>query len=101
MKTKGEMSARVIMIHMILYHSTDNISFQTAIIRLPSMISWWIILGRKYPLVKLQLLHIVSGSNDAYVPIKGYSRYTYYSRQHQNQAKIELQQNVPVSQYLF
>ena len=45
------------------------------------------ILGRKYPFVKLHLLSIVSWYHDAYGPIKGQYGYTYYSRQSQNQAK--------------
>ena len=49
MKTTGEVSVHICMIHMILYYLTENIKLQTAIIILLSMILWWMILCRKYP----------------------------------------------------
>ena len=56
---------------------------------------------QKIHFVKLQLICIVSGSHDAFRSSKVQSGYIHYIRQHQNQEKIELQQNVPVLRRLI
>ena len=95
MKTTGDISVHIFMIHMILYHSSNNIIFQIATIRLRSINLWWMILVRKYTLLSCNyfllflgiMTHLVQAKDSLGIPTTAVNIMI--------KQKLELQQNVP------